>query len=405
MIEFEDRSGTGPWGRLANVVMRRPVASLLISVAILVTCALPIFTMQLGEASYESLPDTDIKRGYTILARDFDAGLDSPIIVVVDAPAADPSTTASVASLVATLEGDERFGAVTTTVSPDGQLTRIDAVTHGDPFTKASEALVAQLRDETVPGAFDRGAGNVYVTGESAFSVDFNTVLADNLPTVFAFVLGLSFLLLLVAFRSIVVPIKAIILNMLSVGAAYGMVVAVFQHGWGADLFGFTQVESITNWLPVMLFCILFGLSMDYHVFLLSRIRERYDHTHDNDEAVAFGLQSTGRIITGAALIMVAIFGTFAAGRLTDIEQMGFGLGFAVLIDATLIRTVLLPASMKLLGNRNWYLPRWLGWLPDLRVEGDLAPVRLRARDVAPQPTEAKMPARDPGPVSPQAYE
>ncbi|CAA9562274.1 MAG: Integral membrane protein [uncultured Thermomicrobiales bacterium] len=405
VIEFEERRGTGLWGHLANVVMRRPVASLVASVAILIACALPIFTMQLGEASYESLPDTDFKRGYTILARDFDAGLDSPIIVVVDAPAADQTTTASVASLVSTLEGDERFGAVTTSVSDDGQLTRIDAVTHGDPFTKATEALVTQLREETIPGAFGRDTGNVYVTGESAFSVDFNTVLADNLPTVFAFVLGLSFLLLLVAFRSIVVPVKAIILNLLSVGAAYGMVVAVFQHGWGADLFGFTQVESITNWLPVMLFCILFGLSMDYHVFLLSRIRERYDRTHDNDEAVAFGLQSTGRIITGAALIMVAIFGTFAAGRLTDIQQMGFGLGYAVLIDATLIRTVLLPASMKLLGDRNWYLPRWLGWLPDLRVEGDLAPVRLRARDAVPQPAEAGVPAREPGTMSPQGYE
>jgi len=233
-------------------------------------------------------------------------------------------------------------------------------------------------------------------------------VLADNLPTVFAFVLGLSFLLLLVAFRSIVVPIKAIVLNLLSVGAAYGMVVAVFQHGWGADLLGFTQVESITNWLPVMLFCILFGLSMDYHVFLLSRIRERYDHTHDNDEAVAFGLQSTGRIITGAALIMVAIFGTFAAGRLTDIQQMGFGLGFAILLDATLIRTVQLPASTKLLGNRNWYLPRWLRWLPDLRVEGDLAPVSLRTPGTPGTPAERAGtggPARELGAVALQAYE
>jgi RND superfamily putative drug exporter len=406
VIEFEDRRGTGLWGHLANVVMRRPVASLLISVAILIACALPVFTMQLGEASFESLPDSDFKRGYAILARDFDAGLDAPIVIVVDDPASDPATMANVSTLSGALEGDDRFGAVTATVSEDGQLTRIDAVTHGDPYAKRTEALVSELRDETVPNAFGDRAGRVYVTGETAFSVDFNTVLADNLPTVFAFVLTMSFLLLMVAFRSIVVPIKAIVLNMLSVGAAYGVVVAVFQHGWGADLLGFTQVESITNWLPVMLFCILFGLSMDYHVFLLSRVREHYDRTHDNDEAVAFGLQSTGRIITGAALIMVAIFGSFAAGRLTDIQQMGFGLGFAVLIDATLIRSVLLPASMKLLGCRNWYLPRWLRWLPDLRVDGDLAPVKLRRRDdAASELPDIDAPLRESGKMAPHAYE
>ena len=157
-------------------------------------------------------------------------------------------------------------------------------------------------------------------------------------------------------------------------GAAYGAVVAVFQFGIGADIFGFTQVDTITNWLPVMLFCILFGLSMDYHVFLLSRVREHFDHTGDNDEAVRVGLQQTGRLITGAALIMVAVFGSFAGGRLVEMQQMGFGLAFAVLIDATLIRTILVPAMLKLCGKANWYLPRGLRWLPDVRVEGDPAP-------------------------------
>jgi RND superfamily putative drug exporter len=186
---------------------------------------------------------------------------------------------------------------------------------------------------------------------------------------VFTFVLGLSFILLLVVFRSIVVPIKAVIMNLLSVGAAYGLLVLVTQRGVGANLFGFQQVESIEAWLPIFLFAILFGLSMDYHVFLLSRMRERYDVTHDNEDAVVFGVRSTGRLVTGAALIMVAVFSGFAAGRMVMFQQMGFGAAVAVLIDATIVRSILVPASMKLLGDWNWYLPSWLHWLPDVRVE------------------------------------
>ena len=180
------------------------------------------------------------------------------------------------------------------------------------------------------------------------------------LPIVFAFVLGLCFLLLAVAFRSLVVPAKAIVMNLLSVGAAYGLLVLVFQKGIGAELLGFQQVEAIEAWLPLFLFSVLFGLSMDYHVFLLTRIREHYDQTGDNRGAIEFGVASTGRIITGAALIMVAVFGGFAAGELVMFQQMGFGLGVAVLLDATIVRSVLVPATMRLLGDRNWYLPRWL---------------------------------------------
>ena len=189
------------------------------------------------------------------------------------------------------------------------------------------------------------------------------------LPIVLTFVLGLSFVLLTVAFRSIVVPLKAIALNLLSVGAAYGLIVLVTQKGVGAGLLGFHQVEVIDAWIPLFLFSVLFGLSMDYHVFLLSRIREHFDQTSDNTGSVAYGLRTTGGLITGAALIMVAVFAGFASGRLVSFEQMGFGLAAAVLIDATLVRSVLVPASMKLLGKRNWYLPRWLEWLPRLQVE------------------------------------
>jgi RND superfamily putative drug exporter len=175
---------------------------------------------------------------------------------------------------------------------------------------------------------------------------------------------------LLVAFRSIVVPLMAIALNLLSVGASYGLLVLVFQKGVGAGLFGFQQTPMIEAWLPIFLFCILFGLSMDYHVFLLSRIREHYDECGDNRESVAAGLQATAKIITGAALIMVVVFGAFATGRLVTLQELGFGLGVAVLLDTTIVRSILVPAAMALLGDKNWYLPRVLGWVPDLRIEG-----------------------------------
>jgi RND superfamily putative drug exporter len=220
-----------------------------------------------------------------------------------------------------------------------------------------------------VPEAFRGSDARVLVTGETAESLDYFALVHRWLPIVFAFVLGLSFVLLTIAFRSIVVPLKAIVLNLLSVGAAYGLLVLVFQKGIGNELFGFQQAEAIEAWVPLFLFSVLFGLSMDYHVFLLSRIRERYVRTHDNEDAVAHGVASTARLITGAALIIIAVFSGFARGDLIMFQQMGFGVAVSLLIDATLIRTVLLPASMKLLGNANWYLPSWLGWLPNLHVE------------------------------------
>jgi putative drug exporter of the RND superfamily len=189
-------------------------------------------------------------------------------------------------------------------------------------------------------------------------------------PIVFAFVLGMSFLLLMLAFRSIVVPLKSVLMNLLSVGASYGLLVLVFQHGIGNQIFGFQRVERIDAWVPLMMFSILFGLSMDYHVFLLSRIREHYDLTRRNSESVAHGLRTTGSMITGAALIMVAVFGGFAMGELSMFQQMGFGLATAVILDATIVRSVLVPASMQLLGDRNWYFPSWLEWLPAVSVEG-----------------------------------
>jgi uncharacterized membrane protein YdfJ with MMPL/SSD domain len=197
---------------------------------------------------------------------------------------------------------------------------------------------------------------------------------------VLAVVLGLSLILLTIAFRSIVVPLKAIVLNLLSVGAAYGLLVLVFQEGVGNELLGLEQAENVAAWVPLFLFAVLFGLSMDYQVFLLSRIRERYQRSGDSDEAVAHGVGSTARLITGAALIIIAVFWGFAMGDLIMFQQMGFGVAVALLIDATIVRAVLVPAAMKLLGEWNWYLPAWLSWLPDAHVEGALARPAVDAR-------------------------
>jgi RND superfamily putative drug exporter len=220
-----------------------------------------------------------------------------------------------------------------------------------------------------VPAAFAGVDARVLVTGLTAENVDYFDVMRFWLPIVIAFVLGLSFVLLTIAFRSVVVSATAIVVNLLSVGAAYGLVVAVFQHGWGAGFLGFQQVDTIEAWVPLFLFAVLFGLSMDYQVFLLSRIRERYAATGDPTGSVTFGITSTARIITGAALIIVAVFLGFAAGDLVMFQQMGFGIAVALLLDATIVRSVLVPAAMHLLGRWNWYLPSWLGWLPHFEVE------------------------------------
>jgi RND superfamily putative drug exporter len=248
----------------------------------------------------------------------------------------------------------------------------------GEATDNSSEAAVdaiTKMRETYVPQAFGEDSG-VLVGGDTATVKDFFDVSAQYTPIIILLVLGLSFILLTVVFRSIVVPAKAIVMNLLSVGAAYGLIVLIFQKGGPsfahsiANALNFIQVDAIEAWLPLFLFSILFGLSMDYQVFLISRIREEYDKSGDNSEAVAFGLRTTGGIITGAAIIMVAVFAAFASGRIAGLQQMGFGLAIAVFLDATIVRSILVPSAMKLLGDRNWYLPGWLQWLPKLNVEG-----------------------------------
>jgi RND superfamily putative drug exporter len=247
-----------------------------------------------------------------------------------------------------------------------------------DPDVEAASDAIRQLRDEIIPPiAATLPAGQVFTTGLSASNVDFLEVLDTYTPIVFLFVLGLSFILMVIVFHSLVVATKAILMNLLSVGAAYGLLVWVFQQGNLVGFLGFQQTDVIEAGLPLFMFSVLFGLSMDYHVFLLSRIREHYDRSHRNAESVAVGLQRTGKIITGAALIMVAVFGGFASANLVFIQQLGFGLGVAILLDATIVRSILVPSAMALLGDRNWYMPNWLKWLPDFRVEGIQVPVAV----------------------------
>lgn len=257
--------------------------------------------------------------------------------------------------------------------SEDGETVLLSTTLLVPGDTEGAYDIIRWLRSEALPATVGEVGGESWVTGDPAFNLDFVSMVTEYTPRVFLFVLTLSFVLLTLAFRSIVVPVTAIIMNLLSVGAAYGLMVLVFQKGFLADQLGFTQTPTIETWIPIFLFCILFGLSMDYQVFLLSRIREHYDVCGDNRESVAVGLRATAKIITGAALIMVVVFAGFAAGRLVMLQQIGFGLAVAVLIDATVIRSVLVPSVMVLVGDRNWYLPNWLGWLPDVRIEGEPA--------------------------------
>ena len=353
------------WSSVVRGVMRRPVVSLVLSTALLVALAIPVLDYHTGEAGIRTMPDRFAsKQGFLALEQEFGAGTTDSVQVVVDGPVEAPATRSGIEQLAAAMRQDRTWRRVDTEWHPDRRLAVIEALPSGDSRDQAALDGVQRLRQEEIPAA------RVLVTGESAESVDYFQLTDRWLPILIAFVLTLSFMLLTVAFRSIVVATKAIVLNLLSVGAAYGVLILVFEKGVGNELFGFQQVDFIEAWVPLFLFAVLFGLSMDYHVFLLSRIRERYVRTGDNDAAVSYGIGSTSRLITGAALIIIAVFAGFAVGDLVAFQQMGFGVAVSLLIDATVIRSVLLPAAMKLLGDWNWYLPRWLHWLPDFHIEG-----------------------------------
>ncbi|MCH7740463.1 MAG: MMPL family transporter [Chloroflexi bacterium] len=372
----DDDTG-GFWNTVTRIVMGHPWPALIIVGGLLVAATIPYFGIKTGAAGIDTLPDGFRSlQAFNVLREEFpgQVGGVSAADIVIDGDVTDPEVQAGIERLRLSLEGHPIFGASTYETSDDGvlghtgDLGRLKVVMPVDSATTLATDAISELRETYIPDA--RIPADVFVGGQAAINRDFFDLADRWTPIVITFVLALSFVFLLVVFRSIIVPIKAILLNLLSVGAAYGLLVLVLQEGVGNELFGFQQVETIEAWLPVFLFSILFGLSMDYEVFLLSRIRERYDQTGNNADSVAFGLRSTAGIITGAALIMVAVFGGFALGDLVIFQEMGFGLGVAILVDATLIRAILVPASMKLLGDKNWYFPKFLEWLPDLRVDG-----------------------------------
>ena len=370
----------GFWDKVTRGVMARPVIFLLVSVMLLGGLGSFYFQLKRGNSTGVSqMPDSvPSKQAFITLSREFAGGLSAPAQIVITGNVNDPAVQTAIDKLKASIATDPVFTQNGTTVqtSKDGSTIMLSAPFKGDPAATAAFAAIRNLRTNLVPAAFASATGvTVLVGGVTAFFTDFLHVTDTYQWIVLTFVLSLSFLLLMVVFRSLVVPLKAIVMNLLSVGAAYGALVLVFEKGVGISLFNkigfsFHRSDSIEAWLPLFLFSVLFGLSMDYHVFLLSRIREEYDKTHDNTEAVAYGLRTTAGIITGAALIMVVVFTAFAAGRLGPLQQMGFGLAVAVFMDATIVRTLLVPASMRLLGDANWYLPKWLEWLPKLNVEG-----------------------------------
>ena len=364
------------WGAIIERVLRRPVLSLTLAVAGLVALALPAFGLSIGTAGVSTLPDDlAAKQGYLALQRDFAAQTADPVHVVVTHHSGPVST--ALQQLRDQLAADPRFGPGEIRIG-SGSVADLIVPVRGDPAGDEAIAAVRELRERLVPSAFEGTNADPLVGGTTSENIDYLDNVTNPAPIVFAFVLGLSFVLLTIAFRSVAVALTAIALNLLSVGAAYGLLVLVFQHGVGASLLGFQTVDMIEAWVPLFLFSVLFGLSMDYQVFLLSRIRERFDQYADTAEAVRWGVASTARIITGAALIIVAVFSGFARGDLVMFQQMGFGVAVSLLIDATVIRSVVLPSVMVLLGDRNWYLPRWLEWIPHLEVEGHV--------DVEPQP-------------------
>ena len=375
-LPFVDRRRRGGgegriWGAIIDRVLRRPLLSAVLAGGLLVAIAVPAFQLQTAQPSIDTYPQK-LLGTYNRIKAAF-PGEENATLVVVKAPNVEaPAVREAVAELkrraLATGLMNEPVDVDTNAAKT---VTSIAIATEGDGTDAASNAALTALRDDIIPGTI--GAlpeSEVAVTGMTASTRDFGEQMKTVAPLVFGFVLLFAFGLMLVTFRSVVIAAKAVLLNLLSVGAAYGILVLVFQHGWGKGLLDFEFTGGIDPFLPILLFVILFGLSMDYHVFILSRVREAYDRGMTTDEAVAHGIKTTAGVVTSAAIVMVGVFAIFATLQAMILKQFGVGLAAAVLIDATIVRAILLPATMKLLGDWNWYLPKWLEWLPRIEEHG-----------------------------------
>jgi RND superfamily putative drug exporter len=386
---YRRRTDGRMWSAFLRLVLWKPLISAALAIAALAVIAAPVLGLRTKSEGIEDVsPSAPIVKAAVAIRDAFPAQV-APALVVVQAPSVrGPEFTATYQRFQrAALASGRLTEPFDVRVNPAGTVAIVEVGLHGNGSDGTSKRALATLRQTVVPQTFGRMSGaTAAVTGELAGDVDFDKRLSDSVPWVFGFVLGLAFLLLLVSFRSVVVALTSVVLNMLSVAAAYGMLVFVFQQGHFASLLDFRAAAGITNWMPLFLFIILFGLSMDYHVFVLSRIREGHDRGLPNRRAVSEGISRTAGVITSAAVVMVAVFVLFATLPLVSMKEVGVGLAAAVLLDATIIRAVLLPAVMTLLGEKNWWLPRWLGWLP--RMSHDVAPAVAPAvpeeRELAP---------------------
>ncbi len=384
------RQSTGEsrfWSPIIERVMRRPRLSLAIAGGALILLAIPALSLKMVVSSTDDLPqDLGVVKTYNLVRDAFPAeGVTADVVVEAD-DVRSGQAAVGIDLLVRRAESSDKvLPGTEITYNDDGTVALVAIPTVGSGSNAASADALDEIRDEIIPASIGRIEGvTVNVSGPAAQSQDFRDQLVDRLPLIFAFVFALAFLLMLVTFRSIVIPIKAIILNLLSIGAAYGVLVLVFQDGHGESLLDFTSNGGVTSWLPLFLFVILFGLSMDYHVFILSRVRELWRGGMSTDEAVKHGISATAGTVTSAAAVMVFVFAVFITLTFLDFKEMGVGLAVAVLIDATIVRGVLLPASMKILGDWNWYLPKWLEWMPQVH-EPEFAP---SSKPPEPEPTD-----------------
>jgi uncharacterized membrane protein YdfJ with MMPL/SSD domain len=359
------------WSFVLDRVLRRPALFAAVSTAALLALAAPALGLQTQLPSFADLPLSLGTPDTRDRIQTWLGGAQTPVVVVAEGDMTAPRAQQALGALES---GALETGLVSRPIvfrySADKTIAVVTIPLKGDGNDAVSTEVVGTLRNHVIPDTIGAVPGvTTAVTGRSAATADFNATMARRMPIVFGFVLLLVFVLLLATFRSIVVPIKAVLLNLLSVGAAYGVLVAVFQHRWAEGILGFHSNGAVVSWLPMFLFVILFGLSMDYHVFILSRVKELVDGGMATEQAVAAGIKRTAGVVTSAAAVMIAVFGIFATLNVLEMKQMGVGLAAAILIDATLVRAVLLPATMKLLGDWNWYLPRWLEWLPPRDTE------------------------------------